>query len=151
MDEIEVVDGVVDAFEAGEAGGINAAEQIGAEVENDAAVREVAELPDIANSPEAQASLRETIAKNPFAQKLWAFAKFVAGGTATAAIMFGVMYGLNKAIAKSAQETGKRTSLTSYLAQVQANWKAQNLPWTDDVKVQAATLALGFPWIDSST
>lgn len=148
MEEFEIFDGIADLFaEGAEAGG--AMEDIGAAVEDNAAVEEVAAAPEIAG-PESQGPIRDFITNNPYGQKMWAFAKWAGTTAAGAAAAFAIMYGLNKAAAKNAHESGNRTALSDYLVQVAANFQKNNLPWTDELRQEAAKDALAFPWIDAT-
>jgi hypothetical protein len=144
MDELEIEDGVVEAFEGAAEDGASV-ENEAAEVEDNAGVNEVANAPDIEGQSNLQA-VRDFISNNPYGKVMWGFAKMVG----SASIAFGVMYGLNKALAKNAADSGKRTALSVYIAGVQANLEKMGQTWTDDLKTTAVTDALAFPWIDAS-
>ncbi|MDP3279768.1 MAG: hypothetical protein Q8M57_01700 [Nitrosomonas sp.] len=148
MDEFEVLDGVAELFADGEAAGADM-ENIGAAVEDNAAVEEVANAPAIEDAS-SQSGIRNFIENNPYGKALWSFAKWSASTAAGASAAFGIIYGLNKAAAAKAHDSGNRTTLTSYLTQVQATYTKNGLPWNDDTKTKAATDALAFPWIDST-
>lgn len=120
-----------------------------AEVEDNAAVQAVAEGPAV-EAGSRLADIQAFINDNPYGKALWSFAKFAATTTAGASAVWAIMYGLNKAIAKNAHDTGNRTGLTDYLASVAATYAKNGLKFTDDLKQKAAEDALAFPWIDSS-
>ena len=148
MEEFEIYDGIADLFAEGAEAGA-AMEDVGAVVEDNAAVEQVAAAPDVAG-PESLGPVRDFIANNPYGQKMWSFAKWAFTTAAGAAAAFAIMYGLNKAAAKNAHESGNRTALSDYLTQVEANFVKNNLPWTDALKQAAAEDALAFPWIDAT-
>jgi hypothetical protein len=144
--EFEMLEGVPEMFEMAEA---EAAElQAGAAVENDAAVREMAAVPDIAAGE--QAAVQQSIATNPYVQKLWDFAKWAGKTTAGASAAFGIMYGLNKAAAEKAQSSGQRTGLSSYLEKAKETFTKKGLTWTQEQEQKAAEDALSYPWIDAT-
>jgi hypothetical protein len=150
MEEFEVLDGVAEMFEGAEAEA--AALELGeaAEVEENVAVADMAEAPAVAEGEGALARVRNFIETNPYGKRLWTFAKWAVKSGAGASAVFGIMYGLNKAVAKDAHEGGKRTALSQYLSGLQANWVKQGLAWTQDIKQAAAVDALAFPWIDAT-
>lgn len=128
----QVIEGI-EALEAGaalEAGEIEMGLARAVEVEENAAVAEMAEAPAIAEGPGAVARVTDFLTTNTYGKAMWAFAKWAAKASALASAIFAVTYGLNKAIAKDAHETGKRTALSQYLIAVQNNWVSNlKLPW----------------------
>lgn len=174
MEEIEIVEGMeAAAAGAGAEGMAGIAVSEGAMVEANAAVAEMAVAPDIpavVDAPPAVAEpggapvdpvadpaaegrvakIKAFVAENPYANKMWKFSKFVGKNAAIGGLVFGVTYGLNKALAQKAHETGKRTALSEYLKGAQTNFEKIKLKWDDDLRQRAAELALGFPWIDAT-
>lgn len=148
MEEFEVLDGIAEMFAEGEAaaGGLV---DVGAAVEESAAVEEVANAPAIEDAS-SQSGIRNFINNNPYGKALWSFATWSVKNVAAASVAFGIMYGLNKAIATKAHETGSRTTLTDYLKQVKATFVSNGIPWSDETHTKAANDALAFPWIDST-
>ncbi len=150
MSEVIIVEDMIPGAiaEGAEAAEV-AVEAQAAQVENVAAVQEMAAAPDVAAQAEgAQNGIRDYMENNPTGQKLWKFAKWAGSTAVGATAAFGIMYGLNKAIAKNAEQTDHRTALSAYLTQVQATFVQNGLIWTTELKQQAATDALSFPWID---
>lgn len=149
MEEFEILEGVAEMFEAAEVEGAGIAAEA-AEVEENVAVQEMAEVPAITEQS-SQSVIRNFINNNPYGQRLWTFSKWAAKETVSASVIFGVTYGLNRAIAKSSHESGKRTALSDYLKSVEKNFTENlHLSWTQETKQRAAEDALSFPWIDSS-
>lgn len=150
--EFELLDGIPEMFAEAEAGAAEMELGEAAEVEDNAAVAEVADAPAIAEGdPGAGQQIRDFINNNPYGRALWSFATWAGSTTATAGAVFGIMYGLNRATAKKAQQTGNRTALSVYLQGVEANWAKLNLgPFTQDQRQKAAEDALAFPWIDAT-
>lgn len=149
MGEFEFLEGVAELFAEGEAAG-GAMENIGVEVENNAAVEEMANAPVIENA-EGQAAVQNFIENNSAGQRIWAFAKKVApmvGKVVEVSMLFAMVYGMLKKSAETAHATGKRIKLTEYLLSAQKTWEANGMVWTLDTKTLAATDALAFPWID---
>jgi hypothetical protein len=150
MSEVALLDDMLPGVVAdGEAAAVVAVENQAAQVADVAAVQEMAAAPEAAaEAGGAQNGLRDYIENNPTGQKIWKFAKWAGSTAAGATAAFGIMYGLNKAIAKNAEQTDHRTALSAYLTQVQATFVQNGLIWTTELKQQAATDALSFPWID---
>lgn len=148
MDDFEILDGVANLFEQAEA---EAAEfqALNAEVEDDVGVRSVASGPDIQDAS-SLSKVQDFIENNKYGQVLWKFSKWAAGTAAGGCAAFGIIYGLNKAAAKNAQESGQRVALSDYLNGVESNFNKIGIPWTDDLRNTAATDALTFPWIDAT-
>ncbi len=146
MDEFEVLEGVAELFGDAVAAGDEVAAEAAA-VEDNAAVEGMANSPAI-DSVESQGAVRDFIENNPYGSRLWQFSKWLGKTAAGAAAAFAIMYGLNKAAASEAHQTGQRVSLTDYLAKVQQNMIKNGLAWNDEIKQQAATNALAFPWVD---
>ncbi len=150
MGEFEIVDGVADLFGEGAAAAGDMALGEGAAVENNAAVEAVAEAPAITDKTSLDA-VRDFINDNPVGQKLWKFASWAGKTVAGASAAFGIMYGLNKAIAENAHQNGNRTALSDYLQQVADSFTNKlKIPFTDELRTEAATEALAFPWIDAT-
>lgn len=146
MDEIEIVDGVVDAAEAAELGGV---ESVGREVEANPEIQNMAQAPEVAS--ENQSALRTWINSSTTGEKLWTLSKFLGKNVAGASLAFGIFYGLNKAAAKNAAADGKRTKLSDYIPAAKANWlKIMGVAMTDDQLQATAAAALTFAWIDAS-
>lgn len=150
MGEFELASEVVEGAEGAEANLANAAIGTASEVENAPAVAEMADAPALENAPTTQSAIQNFINNNPYGKALWSFAKGAVTETAKASVIFGVMYGLNKALASNAQSSGNRTALSTYLQQVQDNFTSLGLTWSTDLKQQTAEDALSFPWIDAS-
>ena len=146
MSEFEMFEGIAGMFEQAEleAAGL----EIGAAVENNAGVQEMAELPDIAVGE--QEAINQEIARNPYVQKMWDLTKWAGKQAAAASAGFAIMYGLNKAMAENAHSSGQRTAISSYLAGVEKTFIANGLDWTHEIKQKAAEAALSYPWIDST-
>ena len=150
MGEVAIIDEILpNAVAEGAAAAEEAVAVQAAEVADVAAVQEMAAAPEVAaEEGGAQNGLRDYIENNPTGQKIWKFAKWAGSTAVGATAAFGIMYGLNKAIAKNAEQTDHRTALSAYLTQVQATFVQNGLIWTTELKQQAATDALSFPWID---
>jgi len=150
LEEFELLEGVAELFAEGEAAAAELEAMEAAEVENSVAIEEVASGPAIAEGSTVDA-IRNFINTNPYGQALWKFTKWALATTAGASAAFGIMYGLNKAIAQSAHDTGKRKPLSEYLRVVGDNWVNKlHLTWTADIRQHAAEDALAFPWIDAT-
>jgi hypothetical protein len=102
------------------------------------------------DAPDAGAAIRRLAESgtSPFWKAVKEASWFVTKGVVGAGIAFGIMYGLNKAIATKAKTDNVRGSLTDYLKETEKNWVSNGLPWTAELKTEAATAALTFPWID---
>jgi hypothetical protein len=146
--EFEMLDGVAEMFDAAEA------EAAALELGEAAAVEENAAVAGMAEGPAVEEGMAQRvnnfIESNPYANKMWQFSKWAVKAGATASAIFGVTYGLNKAIAKDAHDTGSRTGLSTYLAGLQKNFQKLGLTFGDDQKQKAAEDALAFPWIDAT-
>ena len=144
--EFEMLEGVPEMFEMAEAEAAAALEMgEAAAVEENAAVAEMAEAPALAEGEGALNSVRNFINNNPYASRLWTFAQWAGKTGAGAAAAFGIMMGLNKAVAKDAHESGKRTALSEYLNGVEANFGKIGLIWTQAAKQTSAPAPLAFP------
>lgn len=151
MDEFELLEGVAEMFTEAEVSADSILME-GALVEENEAVAEVANAPAIA--ADAQLStlqqIQAFISDNRYGQTMWKFAKSVAGAAVSASIAFAIMYGLNKAVAEKAHNSGNRMALSEYLVEVEANYKKIGITWNYDLLTQAATDALSYPWIDAT-
>lgn len=132
------------AGEAAEAG-----EAAATALETNPVVDEMAEAPAISGEA-SQSAIQSFIANNPVGQALWKIAQGVATEAVNQSVIFGVMYGLNKAFAQNTQSTGNKTPLSVYLQQVQANFEKLGLTWNSTVEQETAQAAQSFPWIDCS-
>lgn len=146
MEEI-LEGGVFEGFEAAALADQEAMEA-GAAVEDNAGVQEMAEQPDAAAGTGWFDSVKSFINDNEYGQTIWKVAKFVGASAAGASIAFGIMYGLNKAAAKNAADTGNRQPLSQYLASCQTAFEKNGITWTQESKQEAADAALKYPWID---
>eukprot|EP00731_Ephydatia_muelleri_P004240 Em0002g416a len=134
---------------AGEVGTAVGEGVVGAEVADMAGVTEMAEAPMI-ESTTSEATIQNFIQQNPFGQRLWSFAKWAAKNTAEAGLIYGFMYGLNKAVAMTSKKSAKKMPLSVYLKLVKDNFeRTLHIPWTDELEKEAADGARGFPWIDA--
>lgn len=148
MEEFEAVEEVVEAAAGAEAAVEEIVVSEAAQVEASAEVAEMAEAPAIEKGTADK--IKDFVASNVNGKTMWDFAKWAGKTGAVASVIFGVTYGLNKAIAGSAHETGKRTGLSQYLIAAQNNFLNQKLQWTEEVRQMAAEHALAFPWIDAT-
>jgi len=125
-----------------------------AEVADNAAVQEVAELPapaaEVAENPGMLSRVKSFLNDNPYGQRLVRFAKWAAPNAASAVVVTAIMYGMNQALAKKSHETGKRTALSEYLKGVEAKFTELGLTWNQEIKQKTAEDALAFPWIDAT-
>lgn len=142
--EFEFEEEMADAAIEGAEGAADLAMSEGAEVEENAAIDEMAEAPEAV--AENSNRIKDFVTNNPFGKVMWALAKT----TASAAVAFGIFYGLNKALAGSSHESGKRTALSEYLKGVADNFAKNGLEFTAEMRQTAATDALAFPWIDAT-
>lgn len=146
--EFEMLEGISELFESAEA---EAAELVlgeAAAVERLAAVADMAAGPVVDESEGALARIQNFIDNNSYARTLWSFATWSAKSAGEASLEWSITYGLNKAIAQRARESGHRTALSEYLDGVEASFIKNALPWTAEVKKRIAKDALGFPWLD---
>lgn len=149
MDEIDVVvDAALDAADYFDAAMFDEA----AAVEDDAAVQQAAAAPDIAALPgeDAAAAVDRVAATSTWATSCKEFAVWSVKAGAGALVAFGIMYGLNKAMASKSASTGTQTALSDYLTGLEANFLKLGLEWDAARKQKAADDALAFPWIDAT-
>lgn len=102
----------------------------------------------------SESGINNFIKNNKFANTMWNFSKkfgvWAVKESASAVAAFGIMYGLNKALAQDAHNSGNRKPLSQYLAQVEKTFTDHSLTWGPAQKQQAAEDALSFPWIDAT-
>jgi hypothetical protein len=147
--EFEMLAGISELFESAEAEAAELSLGEAAAVEHAAAVAEMAAGPLIDESEGALTRIQNFIDNNPYGQTLWRFAKWSAKTTGEASLKWSITYGLNKAIAQKAHETGHRTSLSEYLDGLETSFIENALPWSAEAKSMVAKDALSFPWLDA--
>jgi hypothetical protein len=146
MEEFEIFAEVVILFEDAEEGAANL-ELTDMILEGGSAVEDMAEAPAISEFSDSQSVMRNFIEHNRYGRIMWKVSKTISSEVVKNSIVFGIIYGLNKGMAKKSYSNGKKISLHSYLRQVEINFNKNHLKWDSAVRDAVINGALSMPWI----